>query len=136
MKNRSYILLSAIVVLILASLACSALSTEPEASGFYMANDSEGDNQTSVFTSTDAFFVFFDVRNIEVGTVFESRWYALNVEGQDADEAFQSVDYAYEEGVSSVYFQLTPDTAWPESNYRVEIYMDDVKIGEQSFSVQ
>ena len=136
MKNKNHVLLSVIVVLILASLACGALSTEPEVSDFYMAKDSEGDIQTSVFAPTDDFYIFFNVSGIEVGTVFESHWYALNVEGQDANEPFQTIEYAYEEGISSVYFQLTPDESWPESGYRVEIYMDGVKVGEQDFNVQ
>ena len=136
MKNKKYILLSAIVVLILASLACSVLSTTPEASNFYMAKDSDGNNQTSVFSPTDDFYVFFDVSGIEVGTIFEAHWYALNVDGQDANTPFQTIEYPYEEGISTVYFQLFSDIDWPESNYRVELFMDGVKIGEQNFSVQ
>ncbi|HAV77827.1 MAG TPA: hypothetical protein DCX53_10810 [Anaerolineae bacterium] len=136
MKKRNRILLSAIVVLILSSLACAALSTEPGASNFYMAKDSEGEIQTSVFSSTDDFYVFFDVSGVEAGANFESRWYALNIEGQDPNTPFQTIEYAYEEGISTVYFQLFTAEGWPAGNYRVEVYLEGAKVGEQSFSVQ
>jgi hypothetical protein len=41
-----------------------------------------------------------------------------------------------EEGVGSVYFQLFNDTEWPVGTYRVDVYMEGTKVGEQQFSVQ
>lgn len=137
MKNKQlYPILSAIVAILVASLACNAAAATPGVSNIYMATDQEGTNQTTVFSSTDDFYVFFDVSGIDVGTNFQSRWYALDVEGQDPNAPFQTIDYAYEEGIGNIYFQLTNDDGWPVGNYKVEIYMDGVEVGEQSFSVQ
>jgi len=137
MKNkRLYPILCAVVALFIASLACNALSSTPGASNFYMATDEPGTNRTTVFSPTDDFFVFFDVSGIDAGTNFQSRWYALDIEGQDPNLPFQTIDYAYESDIANIYFQLTNDEGWPTGNYKVEIYMNDVKVGEQAFSVQ
>ena len=135
-KNLSAILV-AVIVLVSASLACNALAAPtPGASNFYMATDKEGNNRTNVFSPGDDFYVFFDVAGIEIGTNFQSRWYALDMEGEDPGTPFQTIDYAYEADISSIYFQLTNSEDWPAGNYRVEVYMNGTKIGEQQFSVQ
>jgi len=137
MKNkRLYPILCAVVALFIASLACNALAGTPGASNFHMASDEAGTNRTTVFSPTDDFFVFFDVSGADEGTNFQSRWYALDIEGEDPNVPFQTIDYPYESGISNIYFQLTNDEGWPAGNYRVEIYMNDVKVGEQAFSVQ
>jgi hypothetical protein len=138
MKNKKlYPILFAHTALLIASLACNALAAPtPGASNFYMATDQEGTNHTSVFTPTDDFYVFFDVAGIEVGTPFQSRWYALNIEGEDPNTPFQTIDYTYEADVANIYFQLTSSDGWPTGNYKVEVYMNGTKVGEQQFSVQ
>jgi len=101
-----------------------------------MASDADGTNRTNVFSPDDDFFVLFDVRGIEAGTNFQSRWYVLDLEGQDPNAPIQTIDYAYERGVANIYFQLTGNEPWPAASYKVEIFMNDVKVGEQEFSVQ
>ena len=135
-NKRLYPILLAVIVVVIASLACNALAPTPGASNFYMATDKDGNNRTTVFSPTDDFFVFFDVAGIEVGTPFQSRWYALDIEGEDPNTPFQTIDYAYEADIANIYFQLTNSDGWPVGNYKVEVYMNDAKIGEQQFSVQ
>jgi hypothetical protein len=120
MFSKNFILLSAIAALILASLACS-FGGEPGVSNIYMAKDADGDGQTSVFSPTDDFYVFFDVNAVDEGTYFEARWFALDIEGEDPNTAFETIDYNLEEGVGSVYFQLFNDTEWPVGTYRVDV---------------
>jgi hypothetical protein len=138
MKNKKlYAVLCAVMVVFIASLACNVgAPATPGASNFYMATDQEGTNRTTVFSPTDDFYVFFDVAGVDTGTNFQSRWYALDIEGEDPNVPFQTIDYAYEENISNIYFQLTNAEGWPVGNYKVEIYMNDVKVGEQQFSVQ
>jgi hypothetical protein len=138
MKNKKlYSVLCAVIAVLVASLACNAgAPATPGASNFYMATDVEGTNRTTVFSPTDDFYVFFDVSGVDVGTNFQSRWYGLDIEGQDPSVPFQTIDYAYEADISNIYFQLTNSEGWPVGNYKVEVYMNDVKVGEQLFSVQ
>jgi hypothetical protein len=138
MKNQNRVrVLWAIVVILVASLACNAgASATPGATNFYMATDEAGTNRTNVFSPNDDIYVFFDVNDVEPGTNFESRWYALNIEGEDPNTPFQTIDYDYEEGIGNIYFQLTNDQGWPVGNYKVEVYMNGTEVGEQEFSVQ
>ena len=135
-KKNLYPVLWAIIVMLVVTLACNFGSATPGASNFYMATDEAGTNRTNVFSSTDDFYVFFDVSAIEPGTNFQSRWYALNIEGEDPNVPFQTIDYNYEEGIGNIYFQLTNDQGWPVGNYKVEVYMNGTEVGEQEFSVQ
>ena len=137
MRNTNlYRVLGAVVVVLLVTLACGVGSTTPGASNFYMATDEAGTNRTNVFSPNDDFYVFFDVSGIEPGTKFQYRWYALNIEGEDPNVQFQTIDYSYEEGIVNIYFQLTNDQPWPVGNYKVEVYMNGAEVGEQEFSVQ
>src|SRR5258708_34759572 len=133
--NKIAVVLGA-MMMVLSILACSAVSTTPTASNFYMASDSQGTNKTTTFSPSDDFYVFFDVSNIKDGTIFESKWYALNVTGQDPAKPFKTLDYTYSSGVGTIYMQLTNSGSWPAGNYKVDIYMTDTKTGELQFSVK
>jgi hypothetical protein len=135
MKKRALPILLGILALTAAALACGAPAA-PGVSNMYMASDQDGTVKTSIFSPGQDFFVFFDVSNVATGTPFQSQWYALNAEGEDPNTAFHTIDYALEQGVTTVYFQLTNPDPWPAGNYRVDIYMNGTKVGEQSFSVQ
>lgn len=137
MRNKKlYPILSAIMILVIVSLACSSINPTPGASNFYMATDKDGTNKTNIFSPEDDFYVFFDVAGITAGTSFQSRWYALDIEGNDPNTPFQTIDYPYEEGITSIYFQMTSADPWPVGSYKVEVYMNGAKIGEQGFAVQ
>jgi len=137
MRNkRLYPILYAVTVMLVVTLACSGLSSTPGASNFFMATDEEGTNRTNAFSPSDDFYVFFNISGVEAGTAFQSRWYGLDLPDIDPNEPLQTIDYPYEEGVTKVYFQLTSAEPWPVGNYKVEIYMDGSKVGEQTFSVQ
>jgi hypothetical protein len=133
--KKLFPVLLAVLALALATLACN-VGGEPGVSNVRMATDDTGDSTTTVYAPADPFFVFFDVNAIEPGTSFESRWYVLNLDGQDPNTPFKTIEYAYEEGNRMIYFQLTSDVEWPVSTYRVEIYMNGAKVGEQQFDVQ
>ena len=127
--------LFAVFALVFSTLACS-LGGEPGVSNIRMATDDTGDTTTTSYSPSQDFYVFFDANSIETGTPFQGRWYALDIEGEDPNTPFSTIDYNLEDGVTSVYFQLFSDTEWPVGTYRVEIYMDGAKVGETQFSVQ
>jgi hypothetical protein len=140
MKTRNAFILLTVAALLMVTLACSAVSdlfsTTPTTSNFYMATDTTGKTHTTSYGVNDNFYVFFDVSNIPVGTQFEAKWYALDVSGEDPSTPFQTVDYTYESGVTSIYFQLSNSGAWPTGHFRVDVYMAGTKVGEQLFTVQ
>jgi len=137
MRNKHlYPILYAVTVMLVVTLACSGLSSTPGASNFFMATDEEGTNRTNAFSPTDDFFVFFNISGVEAGTAFQSRWYGLDLPDIDPNVPLQTIDYPYEEGVTKVYFQLTSAEPWPVGSYKVEIYMNGSKVGEQGFHVE
>jgi len=136
MKRKSvFPVLFAVIALIVSSLACNFGGT-PGVSNIRMTTDDSGDTSTTTYSPTDDFYVFFDANSVETGTHFEGRWFALNIEGEDPNTPFSTIDYDLEEGIGTVYFQLYSDIDWPVGNYRVDIYMSGAKVGEALFSVQ
>ncbi len=133
--KKSFPVLLALLALVFSILACN-FGAQPGVSNVRMATDDTGDTATTEYAPSDAFYVFFDVSQIDPGTKFESRWYVLNYEGEDPNTPFKTIEYSYEEGNRMIYFQLTSSTDWPVSAYRVEIYMNAEKVGEASFDVK
>ena len=132
MKSKMTIVF-AVLALMIAALACGAPAG---VSNIYMANDKDGNNKTTTFAPTDTVYVFFDVNQIEAGTKFQIRWYVLDVEGQDPNEPIAVTDYNYENDSTILAHIESTGDGLPVGSYKVEIYMNDNKVGEQSFSVQ
>ncbi|MBC7877059.1 MAG: hypothetical protein H7Y59_07795 [Anaerolineales bacterium] len=135
MKIKKYSILFAFVVLLASVLACGS-SAPAGVSNVYMANDADGNNKTTTFASTDIIYVFFDVNQVESGAQFQIKWYALNIEGQDPAEAFLVTDYTYT-GEAVVFAQMeSTQGGFPAGQYKVEIYLNGAKVGEQPFTIQ
>lgn len=136
MKFQKLSILIAVVVLFVSVLACG--STAPVGvSNIYMANDEEGNNKTTTFAPTEAIYVFFDVNGVESGAQLQVRWYALNVDGQDPNTPFTTSDYTYS-GEDTIYANIESTDAggFPVAQYKVEVYLNGAKVGEQQFSIQ
>ncbi len=138
MRLKRVPIILAVAVLLGGILACGALQSTPTVSNIRMATDDTGKTTTSNYAPGNEFFVFADLSGIKVGSVIEAKWYAVNAQGVDANSELNTSDYTYESGVSFVYFQLstTDGSDWPTGSYRVEVYLDGTKVGEQAFTVQ
>lgn len=138
MRSRRVPVVLAVAVLLGGIIACSSFQTTPTVSNIRMATDDTGKTTTSNYAPGDEFFVFADLSDIKVGSVVEAKWYAVNAQGVDANSELNTSDYTYESGVRFVYFQLstTDGGDWPTGSYRVELYLDGSKVGEQAFTVQ
>ena len=124
--------------IIVATLACNALSPKPSVSNIRMATDDTGKTATTSYSPSDAFYVFADLSGIKVGSVVEAKWYAVNATGVDANSEINTSDYTYEANIDYVYFKLTTNDGsdWHSGTYKVELYLDGTKTGESNFSVQ
>jgi hypothetical protein len=138
MKSRTLSILFGSVAVLAAMLACNAIETRPTVSNIRMTTDDTGKTTTSNYAPADAFYVFADLSGLSQGSTVEAKWYAANAQGMDANSEINTSDYTYESGVGYVYFQLTTSDGsdWPTGSYRVEIYLDGNKVGEQAFTVQ
>ena len=138
MKSDRYFVVLAFIAIVGAMLACSALSTTPTVSNIRMTTDESGKTSTSSYAPSAKFYVFADLSGLSIGSVVEAKWFAVNAEGVDPNSEINTSDYKYESGVNYVYFQLTTNDGsdWPKGSYRVELYLDGAKVGEQGFTVQ
>jgi hypothetical protein len=137
MKNR-LIVLFAILALAASSLACSF--GDPTLDNVRTAKDEDGNQPSSVFGNSDTIYVVSDLSNGVVGNVVTSKWYAVNVEGIDANFLFDEADINIEEDNfnGTVYFYYPPpdDGGWPVGSYRVEVYFNDALVSTVEFTVQ
>jgi hypothetical protein len=138
MRTKRFAVLAAAVANLALILACAGVSTTPTVSNVRMTTDDTGETPTSSYAPDQEFYVFADLEGLQVGQVVRARWYAVDAEGVEPNLELNASDYPYEAGVSYLYFQLgTPDGGdWPAGSYRVELYLEDSKVGEQGFSVR
>lgn len=138
MRTRMVSIVLASTVVLAGIIACTGMATTPAISNIRMTTDQSGKTTTSTYSPAQAFFVYADVSGLPKGSVVEAKWYAVNAQGLDPNSTLNTSTYTYESGVASVYFQLTTSDGsdWPTGNYRVELYLDGMKVGERGFTVQ
>jgi hypothetical protein len=128
--------------LLVAMLACSLVTGGPAKVGLEnlrMAFDEGGDNPTTVFSSSDIFYVVGDLKNAPAGTIVEAKWLAVQIEGYDPSELIyeQSInDFTDESFSGTIYFQLSNDNGWPVGDYKVDVYLNGAFAQSVSFSVR
>src|SRR5512143_691703 len=99
MNARRFTIALAVLVVLVATLACGTINTTPTVSNIRMSTDDTGKTPTSSYAPTDKFYVFADLSGIKVGSVIEAKWYAVNAQGVDANSEINTSDYTYEAGI-------------------------------------
>jgi hypothetical protein len=137
MRNK-LIVLFAVMALIASSLACSF--GDPALDNVRTAKDEDGNQLTSVFSTTDTVYVLSDLSNGVVGNVVSSKWYAVDVADTEPNLMFDEADINIDEDGfnGNVFFYYPPpvEGAWPTGLYKVEIYFNDVLVSTVEFTVQ
>ncbi|MBI4761147.1 MAG: hypothetical protein ACOYYF_05015 [Chloroflexota bacterium] len=136
MKNKLTVLL-AVLALVAASLACSF--GDPSLDNVRTAKDQDGNQPATVFSPSDTVYVVSDLSNGKAGNVVTSKWYAVSVEGIEANLKFDEADITIEDETfnGNVYFYYPPpEGGWPLGSYKVEIYFNDTLVSTVEFSVQ
>ncbi len=125
------------LAMLAAILACNVLRTAPQVSNIRMATDESGKTATSSYAPDASFFLYADLKGLAANQVLEARWYAINADGVAQNSEINSSIYKYQPGIEEIYFRLDPSGGpWPTGSYRVEVFLDGQKVGEQGFSVQ
>lgn len=136
MRNK-LVVLFAVLALVASSLACSF--GDPTLDNVRTAKDQDGNQPSSVFSAGDTIYVVTDLSNGAVGNVVTSKWYAVSVEGIEANLMFDEADINIEEDGfnGTVYFYYPPpDGGWPVGSYKVEVYFNDALVSTVEFTVQ
>jgi hypothetical protein len=142
MKRNKFVVLFAVVALMLASLACNALSgngislTTANITNAHMASDVDDTNQTTVFSPSDpTFYCFFDLNNAPDSTVVKSVWTAVSAEGVDPNFEIDSAEVTG--GDNNYYFNLDRSAdLWPVGQYKVDLYIDAKLVQTLTFEVK
>lgn len=135
MKTRIAILL-ALLALIASTLACGT-SAPAGVSNPILSTDEQGTNKTTTFAPTDTIYLSFTINQVDKGTSFDVKWYALNLSGQDPNTPFFTSNVIYDGSSNTMYAHINSTTGgFPVGQYKVAIYMNGSKEAEQTFSIQ
>ena len=137
MKSRFFVPM-AVLALIASTLACAVGGGELSLENPRMAFDSDGENVTSTYSSTEVFYAVADLNNAPVDTKVDTKWIAVNVPDEEPGSVFyeQSLSNDTDGFTGTIYFQLSNDTSWPAGSYKVEFYLNDVLTHSVEFTVQ
>lgn len=111
----------ALLVLVLASLACGGSFSTANVSNAYTSADPNGGSSTTVFAPDQTFYLVVELANAPDDTVLKAVWYGANDNPSVADYL---IDQAESTGSGGTVFNLSNNAAWPAGPYKVELYMN------------
>ena len=148
MKNKRFSILIAIAVLILASMACNAVTGEPvktytpvpESSNIanaHMSLDAEDTTSTTIYRyDAETFHCFFDLVNSTEGNVVRGDWILISSPGYQPRQLIDSVELTSQsDGNYYFYLDRTQDS-WPTGYYAVEIFYNGTLAATVDFEVK
>lgn len=111
----------ALLVLILASLACGGSFSTANISNAYTSADPNGGSSTTVFTPDQTFYLVVELANAPDDTVLKAVWYGT---GDNPSVVDYVIDEAELTGSGGAVFNLSTDALWPAGPYKVELYLN------------
>ncbi len=161
--NKRYIpIWAAIIVLVLASLACNAVTgggnntnssatqspstNSNDNSGFsfttaniqnaHMSTDVNDSAQTTSYApSVKTFYCFFDLKNAPSDTVVKGTWTLVSADGYSPNSEIDSATVTGSD--NTYYFSLDRSKdAWPVGKYKIDLYINDKLVQTVNFEVK
>lgn len=135
MKYKKSSILFAFTMLFISILACQGGSiSTANISDAWLATDEKGDSRTTVFSPSDTFNLFLELKNAPEDTALKVSWYAVKAEGEEANTLIHETEYKSSD--DTIRFYLTNDQAWPVGSYKVDVYLNGKLDKSLSFEVQ
>ncbi|MBV6396795.1 MAG: hypothetical protein HFACDABA_02396 [Anaerolineales bacterium] len=113
----------ALLVLVLASLACGGSFSTANIANAYTTANPDGGSPTTVFSQDQTFYLIVEQANAPDDTSLKAVWTAVDIEGADPNTLIDEV--AFTGGDSVVTFNLSNNGPWPLGRYKVDLYMND-----------
>ena len=133
-KNKLFIL-AAIAMLVSAVLACSGSVSTAKISSAKMSADSEGTQETTVYSQDQTFYCIVELANAPEDTKLKAVWTAAEVDGEQPNLLIDQAEVtAGDQNV--VTFDLTNSGLWPVGKYKVDLYLNDKLDQTLEFEVQ
>ena len=135
--NKRFAIFMALLVMVFAVSACGS-SAPAGVSNLVLSTTKGGTTNTTTFAPADTIYLNADFNQVDKGTSFDIKWFALNVSGQDAATPFFTSNVVYDgSGSNTLNAQVNSTTGgFPAGNYKVEIDMNGTKAAEQAFNIQ
>jgi hypothetical protein len=135
--NKRFVIFMALLVLVLALSACGS-SAPAGVSNLVLSTTKGGTTNITTFAPGDTIYLSSDLNQVDKGTSFDIKWFALNVSGQNAATPFLTSNVVYDgTGNNTLNAQVNSTTGgFPVGDYNVEIDMNGVKAAEQAFNIQ
>ena len=134
MKIKNLPIIFAVVALFASVLACGGSFTTANIGDAWLATDEEGINRTTVFTQSDTFNMFLELKNAPDDTKVKASWIAVSAEGLDPNYVIYESEYTSSD--DTIRFFLTNDQLWPVGSYKVDVYLNGTLDRSLAFEVQ
>lgn len=134
--SKWFRLVSFVLVLVLASVACEFSASTANIANAHMALD-ENDTQSvsSYAPDAPAFYCYFDLKNAPDDTVVKGVWTLISADGYDPNQEIDSVEMTG--GDDTYYFSLGGSTdPWPVGQYKIDLYLNDELVQTINFDVR
>jgi hypothetical protein len=124
MNPRNFKLILAVLVVLLAGLACQFSFSTAEVENLRLAKDEAGQQATTQFTPSDTFYLVGDLSNAPDDTRLKAVWSVVAAEGVDPNTVIEERELNAPSG--PFWFSLTQDAGvWPVGSYKVDLFLDD-----------
>lgn len=130
-KSRPFL---AMLVLVLASLACGGSFSTANISNAYTTANPDGGSPTTVFAQDQIFYAIVQLANAPDDTTVKAVWTAVQVEGYDGEMYLDET--VLTSGDGKLTFQLSNSNLWPIGRYKVDLYLNDTLDRTLEFEVR
>jgi hypothetical protein len=135
MKTRRFQILTAILIVILVTLACGGSVSTANISSAKMFADSEGTQETTVYAQDQPFYCIVELANAPDDTTLKAVWTAVEAEGTEPNLMIDEAEITA--GNENVFtFDLTNNGLWPIGKYKVDLYLNGELDRTLEFEVQ
>jgi len=135
MRTHKFQILTAILIVILVTLACGGSVSTANISSAKMFADSEGTQETTVYAQDQPFYCIVELANAPEDTTLKAVWTAVEAEGTEPNLVIDDAEITA--GNENVFtFDLTNNGLWPIGKYKVDLYLNGELDRTLEFEVQ
>ena len=127
-------LLLALIVLVLASLACGGSFSTANIVNAYTTANPDGGLPTTVFAQDQVFYAVVQLANAPEDTAVKAVWTAVSIEGYDPNTYLDET--VLTSGDGTLTFEMSNANLWPIGRYKVDLYLNDALTQTIEFDVR
>ena len=128
-------ILIAIMIMILAALACGGSFSTAKISSAQLTADEAGTQATTVFAQDQTFYLIVELANAPEDTKLKAVWTAVEVEGEQPNLLLDQAEVTA--GNQNIFtFNMSNNQLWPTGKYKVDLYLNDVLDRTLEFEVR